>query len=146
MDLTKNFPRSPKEKLAGVVMLARTSDKARAYNAGKLGEYKYDCPLDQEVFEFLNIDHGEFARRADELSEPQLEEWVRVTFVSKKSAADIDKFNASFLGDKPEPESDSEKRFLAMRAKIDPSRTDVTTWVDLLDLEEGRDVPRRAAA
>ena len=31
-----------------------------------------------------------------------------------------------------------------IRNKIDPSRLDVTTWVDLLDLEEGRS-PKKPA-
>ena len=41
MDLTKTYPRSPKAKLAGVVMLARTTDKARANNAGTAGPYHF---------------------------------------------------------------------------------------------------------
>ena len=138
MDLTKNFPRSPKDKLAGVVMLARTLDKARAFNAGTLGEYRYDCPLDREVFEFLGIDHDDFANKANELDDKQLEQWAQNGFVARKSAADIEKFNAEFLGDKPEPGSESEQYFLGVRNRIDPNRTDVVTWAQLLDLEEGR--------
>jgi hypothetical protein len=33
--------------------------------------------------------------------------------------------------------------FNELRAKIAPSRTDVTSWPDLLDLDEGRTVPHR---
>ena len=32
-----------------------------------------------------------------------------------------------------------------LRDAIDPSRTDLTSWSDLQDLEEGRLVPRRSA-
>jgi hypothetical protein len=138
MDLTKKFPRSPKDTMATVVMLPRTADKARAFNAGTLGEYRYDCPLDKEVFEFLGIDHDEFARQAGALDDVQLEAWVRSTFASKKSPAEIAKFNAEFLADAPAPGSESEKRFLAARDRINSSRTDVVTWPALLDLEEGR--------
>jgi uncharacterized protein DUF5069 len=138
MDLTKNFPRSPKEKMAGLVMLARTADKARASNKGTLGEYHYDCPLDEEVFNFLGINEADFAKRADELNDAQLEDWVRTKFLTKKTPADIDKFNEEFLADAPAPNSESEERFLKTRNKIDPSRTDVVTWPGLLDLEEGR--------
>jgi len=138
MDLTKNFPRSPKDKLAGIVMVARTADKARASNASTLGEYRYDCPLDKEVFEFLGIDQAEFAKKADELSDAQFEQWVRSTFLAKKMPDQIEKFNTEFLADAPTPGSDGEEYFLGVRNRVDPSRTDVVTWVDLLDLEEGR--------
>jgi len=138
MDLTKNFPRSPKLELAGIVMLARTVDKARASNASTLGEYRYDCPLDKEVFEFLGVDQAEFAKKADELSNTQFEQWVRSTFLAKKTPDQIEKFNTEFLADAPTPGSDGEEYFLGVRNRVDPSRTDVVTWADLLDLEEGR--------
>jgi hypothetical protein len=138
MDLTKTFPRSPKQKMAGIVMLPRTIDKARAFNAGTLGEYHYDCPLDKEVFTFLGIDQSDFAKKADELSDDKIEELVRTTYLTKKTPADISKFNEEFLADAPTPNSESEARFLQLRNKLDPSRTDVVTWPDILDLEEGR--------
>lgn len=146
MDLTKNFPRSVKDKLAGVVMLARTTDKARAYKAGKLGEYRYDCPMDRAVFALLGIDAEEFANKAHQLGDADLEKWVIDRHVSKKPAAEIDQFNKSFLNHKPEPGSDGEKYFFEMRDSLDPSRTDITTWPQLLDLDEKREVPRAKAA
>jgi hypothetical protein len=36
--------------------------------------------------------------------------------------------------------------FLNLRAEIAPDRNDVTTWPDLLDIDEKRDVPRRTAS
>jgi hypothetical protein len=45
MDLRTQFPRSPRERVAGVAMFARTIDKARAQLAGTLGEFIYDCPM-----------------------------------------------------------------------------------------------------
>ena len=145
MDLTKNFPRSPKQKMAGIVMLPRTIDKARAFNAGTLGEYHYDCPLDKEVFNFLGADEAELAKKAGELNDAQLEDWVRTTFLTKKTPAEINAFNQEFLADAPAPNSESEERFLKIRNRLDPSRTDVVTWPDLLDLEEGR-IPRPVGA
>ena len=138
MDLTKNFPRSPKATMAGLVMLPRTIDKARASNAGTLGEYRYDCPLDKELFDFLSVGHEEFARKSDELTDAQLEQWVKSTFLTGKTAADIERYNTEFLADAPTPGSEGEQFFLSVRNKIDPSRTDVVTWPGLLDLEEGR--------
>ena len=145
MDLTKSYPRSVRERLAGVVMLARTVDKARAHNENALGEYRYDCPMDKKVFDFLGIDGDEFARRAGELSDGDLEKWVEQTFVTRKSGEEIRRFNEAFLGHAPERGSDGEKYFVELRDSIDPTRSDIVTWPDLLDLDEHREVPRRAA-
>jgi hypothetical protein len=59
-DLTKGFPRSPRETLAGYVVAARALDKCRAVIAGTNGEYHFDCPLDGTFFEFTGIDSGTF--------------------------------------------------------------------------------------
>ena len=55
-DLTKQPPRSPRTRLGGYVILPRMLDKGRATIAGKHGEYKYACPLDQRFLEFAGID------------------------------------------------------------------------------------------
>ena len=56
MDLIKGYPRSVRDKFAGVVQLGRATDKGRALAAGTIGEYHYNCPMDQAVFGFLGID------------------------------------------------------------------------------------------
>ncbi len=55
-DLTKQAPHSPRERLAGFVIAMRTTDKCRASVTGKLGEYHYDCPLDNMPFSLQGID------------------------------------------------------------------------------------------
>ena len=147
MDLTKSYPRSVREKFAGVVQIGRTSDKARAHAAGTVGEYHYNCGMDQAVFKFLGIgDHEAFAKKAASLDDAQLERWLRDTYVSKKTPAEIEEWNRTWLARGPEPGSDSHKYFVELRSQIAPARTDVTSWPDLLDLDEGRDVPEKAAA
>ena len=49
-DLTKEAPRSPKTRVGGYVILARTLDKCRALLWGNIGEYHFDCPLDNMLF------------------------------------------------------------------------------------------------
>jgi len=45
------------------------------------------------------------------------------------------------------PEDDAQwTYFKKTRDAVDPSRTDIVSWFDLLDLEAGRPVPRRDAA
>ena len=57
MDLTKEHPRSVRDKWQGVVQLGRTVDKGKAEARGNVGDYHYNCPMDQAVFSFLGIDH-----------------------------------------------------------------------------------------
>ena len=39
MDLSREFPRSPKQKIAGLVQLGRMIDKGRAYKEKRLADY-----------------------------------------------------------------------------------------------------------
>lgn len=147
MDLTKNYPRSVRDKFAGIVQIGRTSDKARAHAAGKVGEYHYNCGMDKAVFEFLGIpDHEAYAQKAAQLNDTELEAWLKDTYVSKKSRAEIDKWNREWLTHGPDPNSDAEKYFVDLRTQLAPDRTDVVAWADLLDLDEKRNVPRKVAA
>jgi Domain of unknown function (DUF5069) len=59
-DLTKQAPHSPRERIAGFAIASRTVDKCRASIAGTLGEYHYDCPLDNMLFSFKGINGGQF--------------------------------------------------------------------------------------
>jgi len=146
MDLTKQFPRSVRDKVAGVVMLGRAIDKGKATATGTNGEYNFDCPMDKAVFGFLDIDAAallEVIKSAK--SNAEIEAFAR-EHASKKTSAEIEDWNRSFLNYGPAPGSDGEKHFLELRNSIAPDRTDVTAWPDLLDLDEKREVPHRVAA
>jgi hypothetical protein len=143
MDLTKSYPRSVKDKIAGVVMLARTTDKARAQAHGNIGEYHYNCPMDQAVFGFLGIEADPFLEVVTKSEgDVAIEAYVK-TFVAKKTAEEVDGFNVHFLSYRPEKGSDGEKYFNELLAQVGGGRTDITAWPDLLDLDEKREVPVR---
>ena len=59
-DLAKQAPHSPRERIGGFAIAARTVDKCRASAAGTLGEYHYDCPLDNQLFSFKGITGAQF--------------------------------------------------------------------------------------
>jgi hypothetical protein len=138
MDLTKEYPRSVHEKWQGVVQLGRTVDKGRALANGNIGEYHYNCPMDQAVLGFLGINHErllDVIRNAN--GDVEIEAFTR-PFVEAKSREDLERWNREWLSH--EPEGESRTAFLNLRAQIAPDRTDVTTWPDLLDLDEKREV------
>ncbi len=141
MNLTTEKPRSAKDQLAGLVSLKRVIDKAKAYDAGTLGEYDYDCPHDKPLFEFLGVTGDEFARKVKELgNDDAIAAWVQNDLLANKSAQDIERFNDSRRHWHPDPGSHSEHYFNDLRSKIAPGRNDVVTWFDLLDIDEGRPV------
>jgi hypothetical protein len=144
VDLTKEYPRSVRDKWQGVVMLARAIDKGKATAAGTNGEYNFDCPMDQAVFEFLNLKGDqllEVIKKSD--SDAHIEDYTR-SFVAAKSNDEIQQFNEQFL--ERRPSGDSIAFFENLRNSIAPDRTDVVTWADVLDLDEKRDVPKRTAS
>jgi hypothetical protein len=144
MDLTTSYPRSVREKHLGLVQVARTIDKGKASLAGKLGEYKYDCPMDQHLFDFLGV-NGNALLEAIKKSDAAADEYLK-SAIAKKNAAEIEKFNHEWLEYAPAAGSDGEKYFLELRGQVAPDRTDVTAWADLLDLDEKRPVPHRVHA
>jgi hypothetical protein len=76
-DLTKEAPRSPKIILGGYAILSRTIDKCRAAIAGTVGEYHFDCPLDNQLFGFKGIKGDGFkAYVAEGHSDDEILAWV----------------------------------------------------------------------
>ncbi len=143
MDLTKTYPRSVHEKWLGIVQLGRALDKGKAKAHGNLGEYNYDCPMDKAVFEFLGMNGEEFLTvLKNAKSDAEIETYAK-RFVDKKAPAEIERWNREWVNRGPEGESKT--YFLNLRDQVALDRTDVTTWADLLDLDERRPVPRRAA-
>lgn len=129
-------------KLAGYAHLARMIDKCRAVLAGTEGEYIYPCPMDDRLLEFTGITSEQFTAAVTANS---TDERV-VTWLEKKAKprrpAELEEWNQKLLARGPSsPESAA--RFKKYLDAIDPSRTDITAWSDLQDLEEGRVVPKR---
>lgn len=141
MDLQNNFPRSPREKLAGYVHLPRMIDKCRASLAGTEGDYIYPCPMDQRLLDFTGITAKQFSKAVSEKDDAAVGEWFKKT-AKHHSHAEIEQWNEKFLT----RGLDTDEKityFKQQRDAIDPSRTDITSWADLLDLDEKRSVPKR---
>ena len=137
MDLTKEYPRSPNDKMAGIVSLPRMLDKAHADADGKLGEYDVDCPHDKPVLQFMGVDFATFAEKIKQLKydDSAIELWAR-GLLADRNAADLEAFNDSrrYWA----PDDHSAQYFNSLRDQVAPGRTDVTTWFQLLDIDEHR--------
>lgn len=151
MDLTRQPARRPSNaSIAGIVGLARMTDKARAYNAELLGEFKYgeDSGLDREVLALINMSAAEFAQAAGELTDEALGNLVLER--AQLPPAEIEAFNKEHL--EREPQDELHQRLLRERlARFAPGRSDIKTvfasielddWGTFRDLDLTRQPPR----
>ncbi len=122
--------------MAGLVHLSRMIDKGRAFKEKTLANYIYPCPLDKIILNFLHIESDKFANITIEKKDEEICAWAK-KLIESKSSKELNFINEQILQRKPDSE-DRLNYFNEIRNKIDPSRSDITTWVDLLDLEEGR--------
>ena len=142
MDLRTTFPRSMKTRLGGYVHLARMIDKCRAVLAGTEGEYIYPCPMDERLLDYAGITADQFTAAVQaNVTDDGVAEWVRRT-ATPHDQVELEAWNSTLLERGPSSPESAEK-FKTYRDAVDPTRTDITAWSDLQDLEEGRSVPRR---
>ena len=139
MDLTKDYPRSPRETLMGLPMLPRTIDKARALLSSTLGEYVYGekSSFDMAMLEFFGLSPAQFLEGVRESrDDAAMTRWL-ASHGRKITPADAEAFARNFLND---GDDDADRaRFQERRAKLPANVQDrVIGWVDLLDVAEGR--------
>ena len=136
VDLTVGPPRSARAKdIAGICGVARMADKARAARAGKIGEYIYgdDSGQDVRILTFLNISAADFQEAAvNNPNDLEIGAWVNEN--CDESDDDIQTFNETLIN--YAPNEASQERFNARLQEIDPTRTDIATWVALQDLDD----------
>ena len=134
-DLTKEPPRSPNTKVGGYVILGRTLDKCRALVGGNIGEYHFDCPLDNMLFGWKRIVGNDFkAAVAEGKSDEEMAKWVDAHGRSKTEAEKqqwIEQVRNATLYNDPE------KRdfFIEETRKLglDPATTTLFEWLDADD-------------
>jgi len=133
----KEFPRSPRETLAGYVLAARALDKCRAVLVGWQGEYHSNCPLDQRWLKFAEINYDAYkAFVATGATDEEVAAWIG-EHAKKRSRADIVIWNNKErdlrLSDlSPELQEYMEDYI----ASFVPRRRVVYHWFDVYDLEE----------
>jgi hypothetical protein len=135
-DLTKQPPRSPRVRLGGYVILPRMLDKGRAVLAGKNGEYKYACPLDQRFLDFTGVDPKALTKQlAKGKGDGEILEWIQAAGKFKRTDSEIAAWSATAEQRVP---SDPESRefFNGLHTKTAPKREDIATWFDLLDVDD----------
>ena len=134
-DLTKEAPRSPRLRVGGYAILGRTLDKCRALVAGNIGEYHFDCPLDNMLFGFKVVEGDDFKAQIEQgASDQDMVEWLNQSG-EKKTPAQImrwsEKMEASSLYDNLEKWDFFVEE--CNKLGLDPSKTTTFDWLEVDD-------------
>lgn len=138
-NLTKEFPRSPRETLGGYVIAGRTLDKCRAAIAGTLGDYHFDCPLDNIFFEFAGIRSEDFKNFVTTgASDEEVADWI-VKHAKERPQIEVIKWNNKHRDMRISEMPDKLQEFLeGYIAENLPKGRPVYAWFDVYDIEEKR--------
>ena len=134
-DLTKESPRSPRIRVGGYAILGRTIDKCRALVAGNIGEYHFDCPLDNTLFGFKGVKGADFKAQIENgASDQQMAEWLDQAG-EKKTPEEIKRWSdevtaASLYNDPEKREWFSEE---CKKLGLDSAKTTTFEWLELDD-------------
>jgi hypothetical protein len=133
-DLTQHPPRSGRVRLGGFVHLPRLLDKARASLAGKIGEYHYNCPLDQHFFKFTGISHEALLEEVKlGRSDSEMIAWIRAH--SPRLPSEVNAWSAWMSTHGPGGSGGHEWFGEVLKANA-ADRDDVQSFFDLLDLDD----------
>ncbi len=135
----KEFPRSPRETLAGYVLAARAVDKCRAVLVGWQGEYHSNCPLDQIWLKFAEIDYAEFrAFVASGATDDEIATWLG-EYAKKRPRIEIIKWNNKLRDQRLSDLSPETQEYMEDYVKkFIPRNRVVYGWFDVYDIEEER--------
>ncbi len=134
-DLTQHPPRSVRARLGGYALLPRLLDKCRADLAGTLGEFKYDCPNDQRILEFLGMDAAALKAEVTKgAGDGDILKWIAANQRNPHTPAEIEAWSTA--ADQRVPDADSREFFDKYLSECGPQRKDITRWADLLDLDD----------
>jgi hypothetical protein len=131
--------------LGGMAHLARFIDKVRLRHAGRIQDYNYiTTGFDKYLLDFLQVKPEEFEQRILRGgTDAELLEWVR-SHGRSLSANDIQQWTDGVLSSGPKDEG-ARQRFQTRDADVAAKRgvpvetlPSVTTWTDVIELDEGR--------
>lgn len=138
-DLGREYPRSPRDTLAGYVIAARCLDKCRALLNGSIGEYRFASYLDRQFFDFAGIDADKFKDFvATGATDDEVAAWVQQN-AAARTHIDVIKWNNRMREMQISELPDKNQEFLEdYIPKFTPKNRPVYRWFDVYDLEEKR--------
>jgi Domain of unknown function (DUF5069) len=141
----QQYPRSPKALLGGIAHLRRFIDKIRLRNEGKIQDYNYiTVGFDKYLVDFLQIDPKAFEQRVlAGGTDEELLAWVKANS-RNPSGQEIAQWSQRLLTSGPKDDA-ARERFQSRLQDIATKRgvpvaslPPVSTWADVIELDEGR--------
>ncbi len=141
LDLTREYPRSPRALFAGYIIVGRILDKCRAVVNGTAGEYQFNYGMDHVFFEFAGIDAMEFRDFvATGATDEEVAEWIHAN-ARPHSPAEIAEWNFALkcrrICELPPDRQAWVQEYLLLHVKPEVQERVIFNF-DLLDAEEGR--------
>jgi hypothetical protein len=136
-DLTKEAPRSAKTRVGGYVILARTYDKCRALLWGNIGEYHFDCPLDNMLFGWKGVKGDDFKAEVERgASDEEMAKWLDA-HGEKKTPEEVRAWSEQMMAVNPYKDPETRDWFVEQVSvyKLDPAKTTLFEWLDVDDKE-----------
>ncbi len=143
--MNPQYPRSPKALLGGVAHLGRFIDKIRLRHAGLIQDYNYiTVGFDKYLIDFLKIDAKAFEQRVlAGGTDAELLEWV-YSHGRQPTDQEAAQWTQGLLASGPKDDA-ARQRFQGRLQDIAAKRSvpvgslpPVTTWADVIELDEGR--------
>lgn len=134
-DLTKEAPRSPRIRIGGYALLARMADKGRATINGTVGEYHFDCPLDNMLFGFKGVKGAEVKPLLESgKSDEEIAKWLD-THGTPKTPAEVKAWSDSVETVNPYKDPAKREWFAGECAKLGlkPENTTLVDWLEVDD-------------
>lgn len=135
-DLTQHPPRSPRVRLGGFVHLPRLLDKARAHAAGKLGDYHWNCPLDQRWAGFTGVSLPALLAEVQQgRTDAEMLAWVTAHLNPTRQPWEIAAFS-QWLEHLAPGDAGRHATFAEDIKTKAPGRDDIRTMFDRLDMDD----------
>ena len=137
-DLRQGIPRSPYERMLGIVFLPRTIDKARAELAGTEGEYLFRAGQSAPGLDLLGISPEQlFEALAEHGTDTEIRDWIAEN-AAPRSDLEIARYNREAIERRAKTPEQIEwhRNYLAGVGLAELA--DIVTSVERLEWDEGR--------
>jgi hypothetical protein len=134
-DLTQEAPRSPRKHVGGYAILGRTLDKGRALLAGTIGEYHFDCPLDNMLFGFKGVQGPDVKKLLEEgKSDDEVATWIDA-HGEKKTPEEIKAWDKQMEDYMPYENPEKKEWFagVCQELDIDPAKSSLFDFLEADD-------------
>jgi len=127
-DLSKEPPRSPFQRIHDYVILARTIDKCRASLNNTLGDFHFNCPLDNLLFSFKGITGEEFRDYVKTgASDEEIVQWLE-THGTSQTPGSISDWSRKMESIRPYEDPEKKEWFIGECKRLDLNPASTTLF------------------